>query len=199
MPGKTGESRRKLHRSCVRRPLGGKARQRQAMCAHGKPLPCVCAVGDTFLAPAAFGRLSRTESARGARQAPARRQGTAETSDVRTRKTVALRVRRRGHLPCSCGFWAAFENRKLHRSCIRRRSIKCITQKTPKPLWFRRFFKNGIRTYPMCCSRIFRSAFAAAASGIPFSSMRTALLFGQMASSSKRTGVCFMAALPISR
>lgn len=44
MPGKTGESRRKLHRSCVRRPLGGKARQRQAMCAHGKPLPCVCAV-----------------------------------------------------------------------------------------------------------------------------------------------------------
>ena len=145
MPGKTDESRRKLHRSCVRRPLGGKARQRQAMCAHGKPLPCVCAVGDTFLAPAAFGRLSRIENARGAVsgarsaarhgrdrrcahtenrclacapsgtpslllrllggfrepktpgelcQAPARRQGAAETSDVRTRKTVALRARR---------------------------------------------------------------------------------------------------------
>ena len=102
MPGKTGESRRKLHRSCVRRPLGGKARQRQAMCAHGKPLPCVCAVGDTFLAPAAFGRLSRIESAGAPCQAPARRQGTAETSDVRTRKTVALRVRRGAGVRGAC-------------------------------------------------------------------------------------------------
>ena len=63
-------------------------------------------------------------------------------------------IHRQEHLPCSCGFWAAFEDRKFHRSCDRRPLdgyIICRREHLPCSCGFWAAFED--RKFPGLCSR----------------------------------------------